>query len=121
MEGRNEVDATSKNTVSVPVTKPTAKSCQMVRTPPAYAAGIEHSAAARPRSPAIMIGRRRGTRSIQTPAGSATRMSGTESATPSAATSSVVAFSVAIATKGSARKVIWLPSSLTVAADHRRT
>ena len=49
--GRYDWYATSKKTVQMPVAKPTAYSCQIVRTPSQYATGTETSAAARPRSP----------------------------------------------------------------------
>ena len=64
-----------------------------------------------------MMTGRLGIRSVQTPAGSENGRSGTKLTIPSAATSNVVASSVEMATNGSASRLTWLPSWLTVAAD----
>src|SRR5512136_2496273 len=89
----------------------------MVRTPATKATGIDASSTARPRSPAMRIGRRR-RRSTQTPAGRPRRMNGRKAIVPRSATSNGVATSTTIATSGRASCVTCVPTWLTVSAVH---
>ena len=111
--------ATSKRTVSVPVARPTAKSCQIVSASSAHASGTDASTSARPKSAAISSGRRR-SRSTQTPAGSVTSRNGRYSSAPRSATSNGVASSVTIAASGRASSVICDPNCEIVCAPQRR-
>src|SRR5262245_38587576 len=78
--------------------------------------GTVESSAKRPRSPAMRIGRR-GSRSIQTPAGIVKRMNGRKRIVPSAATSNGDDSSVMTATRGRARVPTCEPNWLIVSAD----
>src|SRR5918996_4457349 len=100
----------------MPTRKPTTYSCQRVSASATYAIGIDASNAARPKSPAIRIGRR-GSRSTHTPAGSVKRMKGRNSIVPSAATSKALASSTRMATSGSASCETCVPNWLIVSAD----
>jgi hypothetical protein len=88
----------------------------MLSTPSSYAIGIDARLIARPRSPAIRMGRRR-RRSTQTPAGSEKRRNGRNSIVPRSATSNGGACSTRIATVGIARRLTWVPNWLIVSAD----
>ena len=98
----------------------TTKSCGSVSTPSHHANGIENNAIARPMSLTISTGRRR-RRSTMTPAGSPTRRKGANSTALSAATAKVLALRVLMASNGMARRLTWLPSSLTDSALQSRT
>jgi hypothetical protein len=116
-DGRYDWYATSKNTVQMPTRNPTAYSCQIVRTSSPYAAGTVPRRTARPRSPAIRIGRR-GSLSTHTPAGREIRRNGANSTTSNAETSNALTSRVITATSGSARPVTCDPNWLIVSADH---
>src|SRR5262249_11653855 len=77
--------------------------------------GTVPSTTARPRSPVISTLRRR-IRSTQAPAGSPTSRNAAVSQAASAPTSNGVARSASTATSGSASRLTWVPSWLTVSA-----
>ncbi len=117
--GRYARSATSKNVVSTAARADTMNTCGSVSQPPIAATGMLPSSTARPRSAQMRTGRRR-RRSTQAPAANPTSSAATRSRLRSTATSIGPAWSVRMATNGSAIRVTKLPNTEIVAAAHTR-
>ena len=117
--GRYDWYEIPKKTLKTPTTRPTAYSCSMVNTPKLKAMGMVNRATMRPRSEAIINGRRFN-RSAYTPATRPSTGKGRNSSAVSSPTWKGAAWSSRMATVGTASALTWVPASLIVWPTHRR-